>query len=101
NVLGFIHVYFLSKKAEKPLEEYTNPFPKTYSLSLLDESNVEAEQVELPKVEDANNLSTFPLLNAIITKGLGVLNQIEGGISVYDSSDIEIIEAIRKERDIL
>lgn len=99
--LNFIHVYFIAKKAEKQIEECENRFPQKYSLSLLDESETDGEQNKLPNVEDENKPGTFPLLNAIFTKGLGILREIEAGVSVYDPSEIEVIDAVRKEQNIL
>lgn len=101
NSLNFIHNYFLSHKAEKPLEECENRFPQKYSLSLLDESNAEGEQTELPKVEDPKNPNCFPLLNAIFAKALGIVNEIQNGLSAYSESDFDIINAINTEKEIL
>lgn len=101
NTLNFIHDYFLSKKAEKPLSEYKNVFPKKYPLSLLDESNSENGPVELPKVEDPSNPSKFPFLEAIFTKALGIIPEIDNATRSYDPTDFEILQAINKEKEIL
>jgi len=101
NSLNFVHSFYLSSLAEKPLSEYENKFPQKFSLSLLDESSSESENVELPKVEDPNNSENFPFLDCIFEKGISILNEIDQGSLVYSQSNFEILNSIQIEKEIL
>ena len=68
---------------------------------MLDESNMEGEQAELPKVENPNDPHSFPLLTAIFQKAIGFINSIDQGLQNFDQSEFEVIEAIKKEQNIL
>ena len=90
----------MSKKNVKPLDEYENMFLQKYSLSLFDESSDQSGQIDLPKVEDADDPNNFPLLNAIFAKGQGIVHLIDIGIAAYDPSDFEVREAANIERSL-
>ena len=85
DTMSFIHDFYLSKKAEKPLNEYEG-----IKLSLLDQSNARSEVSEVTNIE-----------KEMISKTLGIISEVDAIIEKQDPSDFEIIEAFKRERSIL
>lgn len=83
--LNFIRDYYVAKKGERSLEDY-----ETIVLSLHDQSHARSEISEAPISYEE-----------MLSKNLAIMSEVDAIIEKQDPSDFEIVEAFKRERNIL